>query len=225
MRRDSARLAAVVVAVLLALPATALGATNGGPDSGTAAAGPAAPPAPGPGTPAAAPLPTPSPEALRARWAGLARLTAEVTQVKEGRYWARPLESRIRLRYAAGRIEWETLTPVASLVTIAGDRITVAAAGAPPRELDAAKDPRFAGLLRFLRALLALDLDAVERDFVLAYGPGEIVATPREGSAMQLFTAIRMRFDAAGELVGLDLETASERTRLSFHEVRREKGA
>lgn len=183
-----------------------------------------APPGPPPGeAPTPGDTPTPSPEALRARWAGLTSLTAEVTQVKEGRYWARPLESRIRLRYSAARIEWETVDPVASLVTIEGERITVAAAGAPPRALDAAKDPRFAGLLRFLRALLALDLPAVERDFVLAYGPGEIVATPREGSALRLFTSIRMRFDREGELAGLDLETASERTRLAFRDVKRER--
>ncbi len=49
--------------------------------------------------PVATPVPVLTPEALRARYGGLRRLSADVIQVKEGRYWARPFETRVKLRY------------------------------------------------------------------------------------------------------------------------------
>jgi len=170
--------------------------------------------------PPAAPL---SPELLRARYAGIRSLSAEVLQTKEGRYWARPLESRIRLRYTPERITWETLSPVRSTVVIEGEKLTVLSGAGAPRDLGAAaSDPRVAGLLRFLRALLALDLAAIERDFELSYGPGELLARPRAGSDLAFLAVLRLRFDPRAELTGLEIETATERTRLAFETVERD---
>ncbi|OFX22603.1 MAG: hypothetical protein A2V77_19065 [Anaeromyxobacter sp. RBG_16_69_14] len=162
-------------------------------------------------------------DALRARYREVRLLTADVVQVKEGRFWARPFESHIRLRYTPQRVTWETLSPVPSTVVIEGGSLTVRGPSGEYRELAGmANDPRFAALLRFLRALLALDLASLERDFVLDYGPGELVARPRPGPDVPLFTGVRLRFDRDLELVSLELETASERTRLTFHHVRHE---
>ncbi|HEX9051269.1 MAG TPA: outer membrane lipoprotein carrier protein LolA [Anaeromyxobacter sp.] len=162
------------------------------------------------------------PDALRARYAGIRALSADVVQVKEGRFWARPLESRIRLTYTPERITWETVAPVRSTVTIAGDRLVVADASGKTRELGAlAGDPRVVALLGFIRALVAVDLEAIERDFTLRYGDGEVVATPRPGARLALFERIRLRFDAHDDLTGMELVTATERTRLSFRNVAR----
>lgn len=169
----------------------------------------------------AAPPPL-SPEALRARYAGLESLSADVVQVKEGRFWARPFESRIRLRYSPGRVVWETLKPVPSTVTIEGQRVEIADARGGRRTLDAlAGDPRFAGLLGFLQALLALDLPRIERDFALRYEPGVLTATPHPGAERPLFTRIVLRFDDALDLESLLLESETERTRLTFSKVER----
>jgi len=166
-----------------------------------------------------------APEALRALHHGTRALCADVLQVKEGRYWARPYVSRIRLRWTPERVEWTTLSPVASTVVIDGDGLTVRGPDGLPRDLGpAAADPRFVAMLGFVRALLALDIDRIERDFVLAWGPGEVSATPRPGSPLALFTAIRLLVDERGEIASLELETATERTRLTFERVEREVG-
>jgi outer membrane lipoprotein-sorting protein len=167
-----------------------------------------------------------TPDRLEARYAGVRSLSADVVQVKEGRFWARPLESRVKLRYTPERIVWETLSPVRSSVVIEGDRLEILDAAGRPRDAGAlGGDPRVAALLGFIRALIAVDLDALERDFTLRYGPGELVATPRAGSRLALFTSIRLRFDARDDLTAMELETATERTRLTFQRVERDAPA
>lgn len=162
------------------------------------------------------------PDALRARYAGIRSLSADVVQVKEGRFWARPLESRIRLTYTPERITWETVAPIRSTVTIAGDTLAVADASGKTRALGAlAGDPRVVALLGFIRSLIAVDLEAIERDFTIRYGDGELVATPREGGRLKLFESVRLRFDASDDLTGMELVTPTERTRLSFQNVER----
>ncbi len=162
------------------------------------------------------------PDALRARYAGIRSLSADVVQVKEGRFWARPLESRIRLAYTPEKITWETLAPIRSTVTIAGDRLVVADASGKTRELGAlAGDPRVVALLGFIRSLIAVDLDAIERDYTLRYGDGEVVATPRDGARGRLVESIRLRVEAQDDLTGMELATPTERTRLTFRNVAR----
>lgn len=163
-----------------------------------------------------------SAEALQARYGGLRSLTADVVQVKEGKFWARPFESRVRLRYTPERVVWETVKPIASTVTIEGGRIGITDARGAHRDLaGAAADPRIAALLGFLQALLALDLPRIERDFVLAWEPRGITATPRPGSAVPLFKRIVLRFDGASDLESLVLESETETTRLSFSRIER----
>jgi hypothetical protein len=174
---------------------------------------------------ASAPSPV-TPEALRARYAGLQKLTAEVVQVKEGKYWARPFESRVELRYTPGRVEWETVAPVKALAVVEGSALYLVGADGVRRDLGpAAGDPRLAALLRFVRALLSVDLPGIERDFVLTYGPGELTATPRPGSDLALFTAVRLRFAPDLDVTSVDIETKDERTHLRFEHVVRQLGA
>lgn len=172
-----------------------------------------------------APAPLVTPEALRARYGGLARLDADVTQVKEGKYWARPFESKVKLRYTPGRVEWETVAPVHALAVIEGSALWLVGPDGKKRDLGpAAGDPRLAALLGFVRSLLSVDLPGIERDFVLAYGPGTLEATPRPGSQLALFRSVKLRFGPELEILSVDLETADEKTHLGLEHVERRLG-
>jgi len=161
-----------------------------------------------------------TPEGLRARYGGIRRLEAEVVQVKEGKHWARPFESRVKLRYTPGRVEWETVAPVQALAVIEGDALYLVGPDGKRRDLGPmAGDPRLEAILRFVRALLSVDLPGIERDFALTYGPGELTATPRPGSQLELFTAVRLRFGADLSIAAVDLETRDEKTHLRFERV------
>ena len=161
-------------------------------------------------------------EALRARYGAVLQLTADVTQRKEGRYWARPFESQIRLRYTPERVVWETVSPVKSTVVLEGSAITITGPGGDKRAVGPVDgDPRVDGLVRFIRALLAFDLPSIERDFLLAYGEGTVVATPHPGSGLAFFTSIRLAFDGQLNIVTIELATDSEHTRLTFENVKR----
>lgn len=161
--------------------------------------------------------------ALRARYGGLASLSADVVQVKEGRFWARPFRSQVKLRWTPARIRWETLAPVRSIVTIEGDVLTITDARGAVRTLGAAGDPRFKALVELLRAFLALDLPRIERDFTLEYSGLELVARPRPGAPLRVFTGLRFRFDERLELRRLDLDAEGEQTHLTFENVVRER--
>jgi len=162
-----------------------------------------------------------TPEMIRARHAGARSLAADIVQTKEGRYWARPLVSHIRLRWTPARVEWEILDPVHSTVVIEGERLRVLT-DKGSRDMGAvAGDPRFTALLRFLRALASFDLAALERDFSLSWGARDIVATPREGAGLGVLKLVRLEFDDAGEIRRIDVETAAETTRIEFRNVER----
>jgi hypothetical protein len=162
-------------------------------------------------------------EALRARHASTEVLTAEVLQVKDGRRWARPLESRVRLRWRPGRVEWETLSPIKSTVVVQGEAITVLGPDGRARDLGAAAaDPRLGAVLRLVRALLGADLGGLEREYALAFSGREVALTPREGPAASLFESVRLRFDDAGEIAEVRIASPAETTRMTFLSVVRE---
>lgn len=161
-------------------------------------------------------------EALRARFGNLTSLSADITQVKEGRFWARPMRSQIKLRWTPGHIEWETVSPIRSLVTIEGQVLTITDSRGMARTLGAASDPRFQALITLLRAFLSLDLPAIEREYTLEYAGLDLVARLRPEAAVRVFRALRFRFDERLELVGLELVAELELTNLTFDHVIRD---
>ena len=155
-------------------------------------------------------------EALRARYGHLTALSAEISQVKEGRFWARPMRSSIRLRWTPARIEWETRSPVRSLAVIEGDALALTDSRGQTRSLGASGDPRLQALLSLLRAFLSLDLSAIERQYVLRFDGRELVAELRPEATVRVFHTLRFRFDEALALQSLELEADGEKTRLVF---------
>jgi hypothetical protein len=160
--------------------------------------------------------------ALRTRYGNLAALTANITQVKEGRFWARPMRSQIKLRWTRERIEWETVSPLRSLVTIEGEALSITDGHGHTRSLGAAGDPRFKAAITMLRAFLSLDLPAIERDFTLEYAGLDLIARLRPEATVRVFSTLRFRFDEGLELIGLELVADSERTSLTFDHVVRD---
>lgn len=154
--------------------------------------------------------------ALRAHYGDLASLTAEISQVKEGRFWARPMRSAVSLRWTPARIEWETRTPIRSLLVIEGGALTITDAHGQVRTLGAAGDPRLQTLVTLLRAFLSLDLAAIERQYQLEYRGSDLLATLRPEAPVRVFSALRFHFDEHFDLASLDLEAEGERTRLVF---------
>jgi len=160
--------------------------------------------------------------ALRARYARLASLTAEITQVKEGRFWARPMRSAVGLRWTPSRIEWETRSPIRSLLVIEGGALTITDAHGKVRSLGAAGDPRLQSLVTLLRAFLSLDLAAIERQYELHYQGTDLVARLRPEAPVRVFSTLRFHFDERLDLASLVLEAEGERTTLVFDRLTRE---
>jgi len=163
--------------------------------------------------------------ALRARYSNLASLTAEISQVKEGRYWARPMRSTIALRWTPRRIEWETRSPVHSLVVIEGDALTITDAHGRVRSFGAVGDPRLQAIVTVLRAFLSLDLAAIERQYELQYLGSELLARLRPDATVRVFSAIHFRFNERLDITSLELEAEGERTSLAFDRLAWERGA
>jgi len=158
---------------------------------------------------------------LRARYGDLAALTAEIAQVKEGRYWARPMRSQVTLRWTPRRVEWETTAPVRALVVIEGETLTITDARGQARTMAGAADPRLRALITLLRAFLSLDLAAIEREYQLEYQGSELVARLRPQAAVRTFTTLRFRFGPDLDLVALELESEAEKTTLAFQRLER----
>lgn len=160
--------------------------------------------------------------ALRARYGDLTAFAAEIRQVKEGRFWARPMQSTVSLRWTPRRIEWETHSPVRSLVVIEGDVLTVTDARGKARTLGAPGDPRIQALVSLLKAFLSLDLDTIGRQYELQYQGRELVARLRPETTVRVFGSLRFRFDERLDIADLELEAEGERTRLTFDRLVRE---
>jgi hypothetical protein len=168
---------------------------------------------------AAQPLPTA--DRLRQRHSGAKTLEADIIQVKEGRYWARPLTSHVKLHWTPSRIEWETTEPVRASVVVEGDRVRVTGPGTESRDLGgAARDPRIGALLKFLKALVAFDLPSIEKDYELTWQERSLEGRPRAATATAL-ERIRLTFDANDEIHVVEFSTATEKTRLEFLKVER----
>lgn len=157
--------------------------------------------------------------ALRARYGNLASLTAEVSQMKEGRYWARPMRSEIQLEWTPQQTRWKTISPVQSTVIIAGDALTVTDSHGSVRTLEGSADPRFGALVSLLRAFLGLDLPRIERDFILEFRGHDLVARARPDASVTLFKTVTFRFDDELDIRGVDLVSDSEQTHLAFRNV------
>ena len=158
-----------------------------------------------------------SAESLKAHFAKMGPFTAEAEQTKTARFLARPLVSKVHLRYTAERIEWETLTPIHSSVVIDKDGLHVQGGAGPGT---AKQDPRAMALIRFIRNLFALDFAALEQDFTLSFEGRSMKAAPKESSSLKgMLGAIEMRFTDSLDLESLQIVTPDETSKLLFQKL------
>ncbi|MDR0965967.1 MAG: hypothetical protein LBM75_05635 [Myxococcales bacterium] len=159
-------------------------------------------------------------DALRAHYAKITAFTASVDQEKTARFLARPLKSEIALSMKDGRIDWRTLKPVASAIAIDANGIHLegnGSSGAAEALAAASKDPRATAFIGFLRALFALDFDAIEKDFALTFEGRTMRALPKEGSNLSsLIHAIAIDFRADLAIERVVVKTPDETTTLHF---------
>jgi Outer membrane lipoprotein carrier protein LolA-like len=103
-----------------------------------------------------------------------------------------------QLRYVAPNwLQKQTTEPVASRLTISGDRLTIEQQGEPNREISLHDYSEIGALVESVRATLAGDLPALTRYFTatLEGNPNAwtLALTPREPRLRELVAAIRIR--------------------------------
>lgn len=163
-------------------------------------------------------------ERITAAYASVAKMTAEVEQIKEGRYLARPLKSQSRLVYTPASIEWITLSPVASKVIIDGQGLKVVMPdGAAAPQPGAANNPKIGALIGFLRAMIALDFAKLEKDFALVFTNNKVIATVLPSSPLSFMKKLTVEFDNALKVSTLLIESERDKSLLTFREVVIEK--
>lgn len=95
---------------------------------------------------------------------GVRSSSARFTERKEIGVLSTPLESTGVLLYVApDQLQKETLTPEPSIITVAGQRLTIRENGKPPRTLSLSEYPELEALVAAIRATLAGDLPTLNR--------------------------------------------------------------
>ena len=158
--------------------------------------------------------------ALQERFSKIATFSAEVEQTKQARFLARPLKSQVRIEFDRERINWKTLSPIASTIVVDRQGMHVQSAAAPGGAnpmAAAGQDPRAVAFVRFIRAVFALDFAELEKDFALSFEGSTMKATPKDGSSLGgMIQSIEMGFSRELKLETVDVRTPDETTHLVF---------
>jgi outer membrane lipoprotein-sorting protein len=119
--------------------------------------------------PAQAQRPAPPPWTLQTLMASLRQVRSSTADFTETRYLHllnQAQRSAGRLLYVAPAwMQKQTTAPVASRLTINGDRLTIERLGQPNREISLQEQPQLGALVDSVRATLAGDLPALTRNF------------------------------------------------------------
>jgi hypothetical protein len=132
--------------------------------------------------------------------ATMRQVTASTARFAETRYLHllnQPQHSSGRLIYTApDRLQKETTSPVASRMTIAGERLTIERPGEPARQVSLRDNAAIGALVESVRATLAGDLPTLTRYFTITLdgGPDNWVLglVPKDPAMRALVTAIRI---------------------------------
>jgi hypothetical protein len=151
-------------------------------------------------------------ESLKAAYANVHMLSAEIEQTKSSPYLYKPLVSRIHLEYADGRVLWRILEPVRGEVIFDNGRIsTDGTVTLPPEAAE-----RMAPLMRLLQAVFSVDLAVIEKDFDLVISENSLEARPRPGSEVSFVKRLVFRFQPDLSPAQVTVETGDETTELKF---------
>lgn len=124
-------------------------------------------------------------ERLQRLLQGMPRSEVRFTELRESRWLAAPVESSGTLRSSAGMLEREVELPRRETWRILGDRMQVGTPGSDRvMEIPLERAPALAALAQTLRSVMAGDLEALNRDFLLALAGDErdwtLQLTPRQ---------------------------------------------
>jgi len=151
-------------------------------------------------------------ESLRAAYANVQMLSAEIEQTKSSPYLYKPLVSRIHLEFAAGRVLWRILEPVhGELVFDNGKISTDGTVTLPPEAAE-----RMAPVLRFFQAVFSVDLAVIEKDFDLVFSESSLEARSRPGNEGAFVKRLVFRFQPDLSPAQVTVETGDETTELKF---------
>jgi hypothetical protein len=128
--------------------------------------------------------------------------TGTFEQRKEVKGFKRPLLSRGTYRVVRGQgIEWNTLAPFASQLSIRAGAITSTQDGAEVYHLDAKAEPAVRVIVQLLFSLLAGDLEGLEGRFAISGHAGPrtwaVELVPRADPLRRLFARIALSGDQA----------------------------
>lgn len=144
---------------------------------------------------------------IKAHYAGSKGLDAEIVQTKTSTYLVKPLVSKIHLAAHPGEVVWEVKEPVAA-------KFVFDESGKQSPFPDNAKTQ---ALISFIRALVTVDFDKLERDFTLETKGSTLVATPRAASPLSgMIKGMELVFADDLRLKTMTITAENETTRLEF---------
>lgn len=147
-------------------------------------------------------------------------LTGTFDQNKQVKGFKRPLKSSGTYRVAKGEgVQWNTLKPFASELTVKANEITSTQNGTEVFKLDAKSEPGVRIITELLFSLLSGDLPALSKHFTHDGEVGEkdwrIELTPKEASLQKVFVKITLKGDDSVRSVHL-LEAGGDATLITL---------
>jgi outer membrane lipoprotein-sorting protein len=135
---------------------------------------------------------------LMASMHGVRTASARFVEKKFVQLLARPLQSSGTLIFnAPDRLQKETLAPMASRLTVNGDRLTVVQPDGKPRDMSLSEVPEIGALVESIRATLAGDGATLTRYYTPTLsgtaGNWSLILEPRDSRLRNLVTTIRLQ--------------------------------
>lgn len=162
--------------------------------------------------PAAAVAREVTPGALRAAYAEVQQVTAEIEQTKSSPFLFRPLVSRIHMEYGNGRVLWRVTEPVRGELVFDNGRVS----GDSAAPLSSGAAEILAPLTRLFRAVFSFDFAALGQDFDLVFSANVLEARTRAGSELAFVKRLVFRFNPDLSPASVAVETGDETTELKF---------
>lgn len=157
-------------------------------------------------------------ERVKARYAGLTRLQADVEQTRTGKHLLKPFVSEIRLDYTPGAITWSYVRPFQKSIKMTRDGFEMGEKKLPP-----AHSERLKSLSSMLDSLFRMDLEAIRKDFDLKVTGDVVGATPKDDSPLKFVQTMNFEFDKKLDILSVTVATERDSAVMKFSNIRIEK--